>query len=767
MGSPTMLGRARELERVRALLDDPTARLVSLRGPPGVGKSTLARALVASLRAEVRAVVSVSLDGLRERAEVLAALSSALAHPSPSDDPRVVLDRVARALDEGAVTLVLDGVDGAREALAAALRDLLDATERARVVACAWRRLGLAEEHVVALEPLAPDDATQLFRRRVAQLAPARRVTDDELGALVARTGGLPLAVEVVAARVASLGAAAVLASLDAHGLAGGALDRALDAAWEHLAPDDRRALAALSLFRAPFGADDAAALLARPDALDALERLVAASLVVADDAPSGPRFALLDGVRDHAARRLDDPRALARRHALAFARPRPALDAPGAWGRLAAARADLLAAWRWGVENDPALALRVALALDPLLVAQGPVALHREVLRGSLARAPDDAPIAARVDLGLALGRIDMIRGRARAALGPWAQAHALAERLGDPARVGWATAYLAVALRPLGRLDEARAHARRAFEAGAAVEDLALVAIARHALACVHHGAGDLDAADAEWERALATAVVARSPRLQGIMHANLARTAWDRGDPDRCARHAALARAALSSRDDRFHLARVDVLDGLLAARAGRHDEAAALLDRALDVATAHDDLDGALEIREALAAVALDRDDRELAARHVALFAAAAQVADDVAWPARVAALQARLRPVAAPRRAVLRLARDGRTLLLDGAPVDLARRGPLRRVLVALFEARLRQPGEALDTHAVLAAGWPGERMFPESGAARVYMAVRRLRVLGLDAVLTTTDGGYALDPHADAAWLDAPDCQAM
>jgi len=729
-----MLGRARELGRVRSLLDDPTARLVSLRGPPGVGKSTLARALVASLRVEGRAVVSVSLAGLRERAEVLAALSAALARPSPSDDPRVVLDRVARALDEGDVTLVLDGVDGAREALAVVLRDLLDATERARAVACAWRRLGLVDEHVVALEPLAPDDAAQLFRRRVAQLAPARRVADDELRALVARTGGLPLAVDVVAARVASLGAAAVLASLDAHGLAGDALDRALDAAWEHLAPDDRRALAALSLFRAPFGADDAAALLARPDALDALERLVAASLVVADDVPAGPRFALLDGVRDHAARRLDDPRALARRHAFAFARPRPPPDAPGAWECLAGARADLLAAWRWGVENDPAVALNVALALDPLLVAQGPVALHREVLRESLARAPDDAPLAARLDLALALGRIDMIRGRARAALGPWTQAHALATRLRDPARVGWAAAYLAVALRPLGRLDEARAHARRALEAGAAAEDLALVAIARHALACVHHGAGDRDAADAEWERALASAAVARSPRLQGIMHANLAR---------------------------------VDVLDGLLAARGGRHDEAARILDRALDVATAHDDLDGALEIREALAAVALDRDDRELAARLVALFAAAAQVADDVAWPARVAALQARLRPAAAPRRAVLRLARDGRTLLLDGAPVDLARRGPLRRVLVALFEARLRRPGEALDTHAVLAAGWPGERMFPESGAARVYMAVRRLRVLGLDAVLTTTDGGYALDPRADAAWLDAPDCQAM
>ena len=142
-------------------------------------------------------------------------------------------------------------------------------------------------------------------------------------------------------------------------------------------------------------------------------------------------------------------------------------------------------------------------------------------------------------------------------------------------------------------------------------------------------------------------------------------------------------------------------------------------------------------------------------------------AAAQVADDVAWPARIEALRARLRPPSTPPRTVLRLTRDGRTLHRDGAALDLTRRGPLRRVLLALFEARLARPGAPLDTHAVLAAGWPGERMFPESGAARVYMAVRRLRVLGLDASLVTVDGGYALDPRADAAWLDAPDCQPM
>jgi hypothetical protein len=76
------------------------------------------------------------------------------------------------------------------------------------------------------------------------------------------------------------------------------------------------------------------------------------------------------------------------------------------------------------------------------------------------------------------------------------------------------------------------------------------------------------------------------------------------------------------------------------------------------------------------------------------------------------------------------------------------------------VLLALVVTRLARPGEALSAAEVLAEGWPGERMFPESGAARVYMAVRRLRALGLEATLRTSDEGYMLDPRADIAWDD-------
>ncbi|MEZ4240343.1 MAG: hypothetical protein R3F59_30160 [Myxococcota bacterium] len=93
-----------------------------------------------------------------------------------------------------------------------------------------------------------------------------------------------------------------------------------------------------------------------------------------------------------------------------------------------------------------------------------------------------------------------------------------------------------------------------------------------------------------------------------------------------------------------------------------------------------------------------------------------------------------------------------VAGDDRLTLPDGTVVDLARRPTLRRVAARLVEQRLAAPGVALPLDAVLAAGWPGERILPEAGANRVYVAMATLRKLGLAAALLTRDDGYLLDP---------------
>lgn len=99
--------------------------------------------------------------------------------------------------------------------------------------------------------------------------------------------------------------------------------------------------------------------------------------------------------------------------------------------------------------------------------------------------------------------------------------------------------------------------------------------------------------------------------------------------------------------------------------------------------------------------------------------------------------------------------------DTRWFRLDGAePVDITRRGALRRILEALVDQRLTAPGEPLGLEEVIEIGWPGETIMPDSGARRVYTTINRLRELGVQDILLTTDDGYMLDPDVAVARKD-------
>ncbi|WP_168210724.1 tetratricopeptide repeat protein [Persicimonas caeni] len=96
---------------------------------------------------------------------------------------------------------------------------------------------------------------------------------------------------------------------------------------------------------------------------------------------------------------------------------------------------------------------------------------------------------------------------------------------------------------------------------------------------------------------------------------------------------------------------------------------------------------------------------------------------------------------------------LEVAADARWLEVKGEErVDISRRGALKRILHALVERRLTAPGEPLSLDETLEAGWPGEVIMPEAGARRVYTTINRMRDLGLQDILVTTDDGYMLEP---------------
>lgn len=104
---------------------------------------------------------------------------------------------------------------------------------------------------------------------------------------------------------------------------------------------------------------------------------------------------------------------------------------------------------------------------------------------------------------------------------------------------------------------------------------------------------------------------------------------------------------------------------------------------------------------------------------------------------------------------------LAVARDGRRFIPPGGDeVDFSRRGPLRKIIVALAEARDEDPGAGLSPDDVLEAGWPGDIVTADAGAARVYSAVRTLRTNGWEEILLTQDDGYLIDPDVAIMWLD-------
>ncbi|MDB4933047.1 MAG: uncharacterized protein JWP87_19 [Labilithrix sp.] len=750
-------------------------RIVVLRGPPGAGKTTLAQKLAPELAKAGHDVRSVALAHARDRGDVLAAIARATGLPARAADARILIERIAERLEGRRSVLVLDGADHVAVAAGEIAGDLVDATTDVAIVATSRERLGAPLEIVVAVGPLPLSDAVALLRDRTARLAPERVPPDATAEKLALRAGRLPLAIELVAARVATLGAAQVLSGLDGGELAIDALDRALDASWALLSDEDRHALATLSVFRGSFALDAARAVLdtARPAA--ALDALVEASLVEASDGSEGARFAILDGVRAYAGRRAREAgvaAAAAARHCMYFAQATaPRSDDASTWARLVRDREDLLAAWEHARTNDAGAAARLAVTLDPLLVTQGPAALHRRVLEDTLAALATPAPgtthtlAPLEIDLRLALGRIDGLRGRHAAALPHFEAALSLAEAIGDRARAGWSAAFLCFSLRPLGRFDEARAHGERAVREALAAREPRLEAMGEQSLGGLELASDDPAAALAHQRRALAAARIAGAPRLEGIALANLALAHRARGDLVEAAAFNAESRDAFERAADRFHLARITVDRGAILLDGGDVDEAELHLLAALDGVIEQGDLEGELEARTGLARCAAARGDDRLAQRRFDELEALARLTDDVVERARIAKLRASSETAtrasesarAAPS---LRASRDGRTLELGSRRIDLSRRGPLRRILIALVERRLSDAGAALTVADMLVVGWPGEKMRAESGAARVYMAIRRLRVLGLEPVLRTSDEGYALDPDVVVAWLD-------
>ncbi|NHO82679.1 MULTISPECIES: helix-turn-helix domain-containing protein [unclassified Micromonospora] len=509
-----LVGRDRDVAEVSGLLD--AHPVVSLVGLAGVGKTALAVTVAHAVAARHPGGVSGVLVGEgSDVADVLAASASVFGVNRLAD--------LACRLDGRPALLVVDAVDRAPEPVAGALRALTAAAPDLRVLVTGRRPVGLPGELVRPVAPLdvppadaAPADradldrwpAAALFAARLAQARrePPTAAELPALAALVRRLGGLPLAIELMAARGRILDVTELLDRygdrvLDLTGAHPGwepAADRsagtvtlreAVASSYHLLAPADRAALRRLSAFRNRWSVELAEDLLAgellagellagggeRWDAAPMLDRLRELGLLSVRGA--GPfRFRLLDAVRDFAAEQADvegETAGIRLRHAAVIARfvhrTAPGLvgaQLSGAVRLLDEATSDITAALAYAAEHAPETALLLAASLPRWWRLRGRDVSGRRWLRRLLAdprTAGTRSTLRAWAMLGAARLAAEHGAGAeelpaARAALVIFAEA-------GDVVGELSARSVLCVLLRGLGAHDEAREQAEAAL--------------------------------------------------------------------------------------------------------------------------------------------------------------------------------------------------------------------------------------------------------------------------------------------------------------
>lgn len=353
-----VFGRDRDVHAVRERLE--THRLVTVTGPAGVGKTSLCRRLVAgapSVPAEGRWFCE--LGDTRDPEAVANVVLAALGEAQQADaDPT---ESLVRALEERSDLLVLDNCEHLVAAAASLADRVLSRCPSVRILATSREPLGLLAESVYPLESLDVDAAAACFASRATDAGAVVDATDPAVRELCRRLDGIPLAIELAAARARVLAPSEMIELLGDRFrlLRGGpgtdhrhsSLHAAIASSWEGLSSDDRALLGRLGVLVGTFTLDDARGVALagadRLDAVDALERLVRQSLLVTSPAPDGRvRFHLLESVRDFAFEHLDDPTAVRRAHVHHYARRAEELEAAFQTERVDDALAEMREAW-------------------------------------------------------------------------------------------------------------------------------------------------------------------------------------------------------------------------------------------------------------------------------------------------------------------------------------------------------------------------------------------------------------------------------------
>jgi predicted ATPase/DNA-binding CsgD family transcriptional regulator len=529
------IGRAGAADDVAHLLDD--YRLVTITGPGGVGKTRLAAEVAErAISRFADGVWLVELATVVDPAQVVVATAAVL---GVRERPGVtVTDSLAELLARQQILLVLDSCEHLAGAVAEMCAELLPLADDVRILATSREPLGVAGESRYRLPPLtlpAPDDPGGIPRSEaVALFADRARGADRQfalnrdsapaVAQLVAKLDGMPLAIELAAARVEALGLSQLLDRLDDRFVLLARADRApavarhrslaatADWSYQLLSEPDRRVFRRVSVFPAPFTLEAAEAV-AGEDAGPAVLRLVDCSLLVPPRVgPDGrSRYLMLETLRGYGLDRLEDAGELEQartsmaRYAIGMV-DQALAGMQGTSGELAAARwldaeeAIARHALVWALDCEPATALRLAVGLAPWWRLRGRTVDGEPLLRAAMEHAePGDGEWCAG---HYRLGLMAMTAGDFTTALDHFtAVPDAEADRGPSPVLADCLTG-CCVALANLGRTAEAVSSGQRALAVARQLRYLAGEALALTNLAITTYYVGEISDA-LSWAR------------------------------------------------------------------------------------------------------------------------------------------------------------------------------------------------------------------------------------------------------------------------
>ena len=566
-------GRAEERKRLTALLTDPQTRLVTLTGPGGNGKTRLAVEAARDLSKPFPGGVwFVSLADVADPHllgdAVLAALRLPRAAPA---DPWA---QIIVALAGPPVLLILDNFEQIAAGAAPAVLSLLGKVPALTCLVTSRRRLDMPGEYEVPVAPLPvpglAETAEQLSRSASAQVfvdraqavRPDFAVSDrsaPDLAALCRSLEGIPLALELAAARIRALSLAQMRVRLDQRfellasrrgdkGTRHRSLWAAIEWSYDLLPASLQRFFTRLSVFRGGWTLEAAEAVCEEPAALEALAQLRANSLLLAEDGLPDMRFRLLESLREFAWEQLspEDREDAGERHTVFFAaqagRADDVLQGPdqGNWlRRFEADAANFLLSLDW-LNDRPdraAEALAMTTALYHFWLLSGRQHEGRVRLDALLARWA--APDAARADALTVAGNLAEAEGDLPGARVHMEEGLALNLRLGREEQAARGRGDLGIIASRQGRLPEARAHWEATTAYWQGQNEPRRAAATLNNLGILERRQGDLDAAQRRFLECLSLYRQAGDTQKAATVLHNLGLTAQDRGDLDEAGR------------------------------------------------------------------------------------------------------------------------------------------------------------------------------------------------------------------------------------